>query len=160
SGTPRYGTVPARAPIRASAASASSIRRSIHGRSSIIAAAAACAAACSGSTTSTPTERWSASVRTFTRTRRARAERRTVYGISAISGRVRAPGCIILPERIRDRPAISKSKVRLPRDVRTPYDVYLNGVQQQLGVDFSVQEGSLVFEKDLRKDKISGWRWL
>jgi hypothetical protein len=55
---------------------------------------------------------------------------------------------------------MSKSKVRLPRDVRTPYDVYLNGVQQQLGVDFSVQEGSLVFEKDLRKDKISGWRWL
>jgi hypothetical protein len=55
---------------------------------------------------------------------------------------------------------MSKSKVRLPRDVRTPYEVYLNGVQQQLGVDFSVQEGSLVFEKDLRKDKISGWRWL
>jgi hypothetical protein len=55
---------------------------------------------------------------------------------------------------------MSKSKVRLPRDVRTPYDVYLNGVQQQLGVDFSVQEGSLVFEKDLRKDRISGWRWL
>jgi hypothetical protein len=55
---------------------------------------------------------------------------------------------------------MSKSKVRLPRDVRTPYDVYLNGVQQQLGVDFSVREGSLVFEKDLRKDRISGWRWL
>jgi hypothetical protein len=55
---------------------------------------------------------------------------------------------------------MSKSKVRLPRDVRSPYEVYLNGVQQQLGVDFSVQEGSLVFEKDLRKDKISGWRWL
>jgi hypothetical protein len=55
---------------------------------------------------------------------------------------------------------MSKSKIRLPRDVRSPYEVYLNGVQQQLGVDFSVQEGSLVFEKDLRKDKISGWRWL
>jgi hypothetical protein len=55
---------------------------------------------------------------------------------------------------------MSKSKIRLPRDVRSPYEVYLNGVQQQLGVDFSVQEGSLVFEKDLRKDKISGWRRL
>jgi hypothetical protein len=55
---------------------------------------------------------------------------------------------------------MSKSKVRLPRDVRTPYEVYLNGVQQRLGVDFSVREGSLVFEKDLRKDRVSGWRWL
>jgi hypothetical protein len=55
---------------------------------------------------------------------------------------------------------MSKSKVTLPRDVRSPYEVYLNGVHQELGVDFSVQEGSLVFEKDLRKDKISGWRWL
>ena len=52
---------------------------------------------------------------------------------------------------------MSKSKVRLPRDVRTPYEVYLNGVQQTLGVDFSVKEGSLVFEKELRKDKVSGW---
>jgi hypothetical protein len=55
---------------------------------------------------------------------------------------------------------MGKSKVRLPREVRTPYEVYLNGVPQRLGIDFSVREGSLVFEKDLRKDKISGWRWL
>ena len=55
---------------------------------------------------------------------------------------------------------MSKSKVRLPREVREPYQVYLNGVPQQLGTDFSVHEGSLVFEQDLRKDKISGWRWL
>jgi hypothetical protein len=50
--------------------------------------------------------------------------------------------------------------VKLPRDVREPYQVYLNGVPQTLGVDFSIREGSLVFEMDLRKDKISGWRWL
>ncbi|HLB20681.1 MAG TPA: hypothetical protein VK605_01120 [Solirubrobacteraceae bacterium] len=55
---------------------------------------------------------------------------------------------------------MSKSRVRLPRDVREPYQVYLNGVPQHLGSDFSVREGSLVFEQDLRKDKISGWRWL
>jgi hypothetical protein len=53
-----------------------------------------------------------------------------------------------------------RSKVRLPREVRQPYQVFLNGVPQQLGVDFSVREGSLVFDKDLRKDRISGWRWL
>ena len=44
--------------------------------------------------------------------------------------------------------------------MRGPYQVYLNGVRQKLGVDDSVREGSIVFDKDLRKDKISGWRWL
>jgi hypothetical protein len=55
---------------------------------------------------------------------------------------------------------MSKSKVKLPREVRDPYQVFLNGVPQQLGVDFEVREGALVFEGALRKDKISGWRWL
>ena len=44
--------------------------------------------------------------------------------------------------------------------MRGPYHVYLNGVRQELGVDYSVREGSIVCDKDLRKDKISGWRWL
>lgn len=55
---------------------------------------------------------------------------------------------------------MARSKVRLPREVREPYEVYLNGVRQRPGVDFQVREGSLVFERDLRKDRISGWRWL
>lgn len=55
---------------------------------------------------------------------------------------------------------MAQSKVRLPRDVRSPYEVYLNGVPQHLGEDFHVREGALVFERELRKDKISGWRWL
>ncbi len=55
---------------------------------------------------------------------------------------------------------MSTSRVRLPRDVRGSYEVYINGVPQKLGVDFSVREGSLVFERELRKDRISGWRWL
>jgi hypothetical protein len=55
---------------------------------------------------------------------------------------------------------VSKSRIRLPRDLRGPYEVFLNGVPQQPGVDFNVREGALVFERELRKDKISGWRWL
>ena len=50
--------------------------------------------------------------------------------------------------------------MRLPREVRGSYEVYLNGVRQQLGVDYMVRSGSLVFERELRKDRISGWRWL
>ena len=55
---------------------------------------------------------------------------------------------------------MSTSKVRLPGDVRSPFEVYLNGVLQHLGTDYTVREGSLVFERELRKDRISGWRWL
>ena len=55
---------------------------------------------------------------------------------------------------------MSKSRVRLPREVREPFQVYLNGVPQQLGEDFEIREGALVFEGELRKDKISKRRWL
>jgi hypothetical protein len=55
---------------------------------------------------------------------------------------------------------MARSRVRLPREVRGPYEVYLNGVPQRLGADYLVREGALVFERDLRKDRISGWRWL
>ena len=40
------------------------------------------------------------------------------------------------------------------------YEVYLNGVPQQRGADYEVREGMLVFEAELRKDRINGWRWL
>jgi hypothetical protein len=61
---------------------------------------------------------------------------------------------------VHNQLTMSRSLVKLPRDVREPYQVYLNGVAQQLGADFSVREGALVFEQELRKDKISSWRWL
>ncbi len=44
--------------------------------------------------------------------------------------------------------------------MREHYEVFLNGVPQQLGVDYTLRERWLVFERDLRKDRISGWRWL
>jgi hypothetical protein len=55
---------------------------------------------------------------------------------------------------------MARSKVKLPPGVREPYEVYLNGVAQHRGSDYTVREGSLVFERELRKDRISGWRWL
>ena len=54
---------------------------------------------------------------------------------------------------------MARSFVQLPSDVRSPFEVYVNGVRQQLGEDYEVREGALVFERELRKDKISGWRW-
>ena len=52
-----------------------------------------------------------------------------------------------------------KSVVPLPAEVRSPFVVYLNGVRQQAGNDYQVQDGALVFQKSLKKDKISGKRW-
>jgi hypothetical protein len=55
---------------------------------------------------------------------------------------------------------MARSIVRLPSEVRSPFEVYVNGVRQQLGQDYEVREGALVFDRELRKDEISGWRWL
>ena len=52
-----------------------------------------------------------------------------------------------------------RSVVRLPADIRPPFEVYLNGVRQSPGDDFVVESSTLVFERELRKDRISGWRW-
>jgi hypothetical protein len=58
-----------------------------------------------------------------------------------------------------DNQPVVRSVVRLPSEVRSPFEVYVNGVRQQLGEDYRVSEGALVFERELRKDRISGWRW-
>jgi hypothetical protein len=62
--------------------------------------------------------------------------------------------------RVHNPASMSKSRVRLPREVREPFQVFLNGVPQQLGEDFEIREGALVFEGELRKDNISKRRWL
>jgi hypothetical protein len=54
---------------------------------------------------------------------------------------------------------MARSAVTLPRSVGQSYEVYLNGVRQERGVDYEVHGRRLVFNRELRKDKISGWRW-
>jgi hypothetical protein len=52
------------------------------------------------------------------------------------------------------------SIVRLPADVRSPFEVYINGVLQHLGRDYEVRDGALHFNRRLAKDRISKRRWL
>jgi hypothetical protein len=52
------------------------------------------------------------------------------------------------------------SFVRLPRGVRPPFDVYLNGVPQHEGTDYDVNGDMLRFPRRLVRDQVSGWRWL
>jgi hypothetical protein len=54
-----------------------------------------------------------------------------------------------------------RSLVTLPRGIGGAYDVYLNGVRQQEGVDFVRESDSLVFERPLAKEgRLGFWRWV
>jgi hypothetical protein len=54
---------------------------------------------------------------------------------------------------------VPRSLVRLPPQVQPPFEVYISGVPQKEGADYRLQDRTLVFERELRKDKVSGWRW-
>jgi hypothetical protein len=56
---------------------------------------------------------------------------------------------------------MAESRVRLPAGVREPFTVYVNGVRQELGRDYQVREGRLVFSRELVKaQRLGFWRWL
>ena len=40
------------------------------------------------------------------------------------------------------------TRVRLPGDVVRPFDVFLNGVRQEEGADYSIEGRTLVFERE------------
>jgi hypothetical protein len=50
-------------------------------------------------------------------------------------------------------------RVRLPAGVRTPFEVYVNGVRQELGVDYTISAGELLFERELIRQRLGGWAW-
>jgi hypothetical protein len=49
--------------------------------------------------------------------------------------------------------------VKLPRGVRPPFEVYINGVRQELGSDYRVAAGELVFTRELVRQKLGFWAW-
>ena len=50
--------------------------------------------------------------------------------------------------------------VKLPPGVRTPFEVYVNGVRQELGLDYNVSDGALRFERELVQQKLGLRAWL
>jgi hypothetical protein len=53
------------------------------------------------------------------------------------------------------------TRVRLPADVVRPFDVFVNGVEQREGRDYSIEGRTLVFERELKTEgKLGFWRWL
>jgi hypothetical protein len=52
------------------------------------------------------------------------------------------------------------TRVRLPAAVDRPLEVYVNGVPQREGDDYRVEDGSLVFSRELRQEgRLGFWRW-
>ena len=53
-----------------------------------------------------------------------------------------------------------RTRVKLPPGVRDPFEVFVNGVPQQPGVDFRREGDELVFQRSLaREGKLGFWRW-
>jgi hypothetical protein len=55
----------------------------------------------------------------------------------------------------------SGSQVELPPHVGAPFEVFVNGVAQERGVDYDQLGRTLVFRDELaREGKLGFWRWL
>ncbi|HWF34224.1 MAG TPA: hypothetical protein VG295_02605 [Solirubrobacteraceae bacterium] len=52
-----------------------------------------------------------------------------------------------------------ESRVKLPAGIRPPYEVYVNGVKQELGADYRVSGGELRFARELKRSKIGLGKW-
>ncbi|HUO74657.1 MAG TPA: hypothetical protein VMU39_28060 [Solirubrobacteraceae bacterium] len=50
-------------------------------------------------------------------------------------------------------------RVTLPPGVRSPFEVYVNGVRQELGTDYRIAAGELVFDRELVSQKLGFWAW-
>lgn len=50
-------------------------------------------------------------------------------------------------------------RVRLPPDAERPFRVFVNGVPQTEGSDFTIDEYELVFDRPLEKERLGFWRW-
>lgn len=54
-----------------------------------------------------------------------------------------------------------RSQVDLPDDVGPTFDVFVNGIQKQPGLDFEVVGRTLVFHEELAQEgRLGFWRWL
>lgn len=51
-------------------------------------------------------------------------------------------------------------RVRLPSGAERPIHVFVNGVEQTEGADYSIHGREIVFSRPLMKEKVSGGRWL
>lgn len=51
-------------------------------------------------------------------------------------------------------------RVKLPRGAERPFTVFINGIEQREGGDYSVEGGEIVFGRPIVKEKVGAGRWL
>jgi hypothetical protein len=51
-------------------------------------------------------------------------------------------------------------RVRLPNGAERPIQVFINGLQQREGADYSIHAREIVFSRPLMKERVSRGRWL
>jgi hypothetical protein len=51
-------------------------------------------------------------------------------------------------------------RVKLPRGAEPPFTVFINGIEQSEGNDYSIEAGEIVFTRSIVKEKIGTSRWL
>jgi hypothetical protein len=54
---------------------------------------------------------------------------------------------------------VPRWRIKLPPGVRAPFEVYVNGVPQELGRDYRVAHGELLFDRELVSGKLGFWAW-
>jgi len=51
-------------------------------------------------------------------------------------------------------------RVRLPNGAERPIKVFINGVEQKEGTDYSIHGREIVFSRPLVKERVSSGRWI
>ncbi|HEX5928557.1 MAG TPA: hypothetical protein VFY48_04110 [Solirubrobacterales bacterium] len=51
-------------------------------------------------------------------------------------------------------------RVKLPRGAGPPFTVFINGIEQSEGDDYTVEGGEIVFGRPIVKEKVGAGRWL
>jgi len=51
-------------------------------------------------------------------------------------------------------------RVKLPAGAEAPFTVFINGVEQSEGADYSIGGGEIVFTRPIVKEKMTTSRWL
>ena len=52
------------------------------------------------------------------------------------------------------------NRIKLPEGAAPPFVVFINGVEQVEGSDYELRDGSIVFTRQIIKEKIGTSRWL
>lgn len=51
-------------------------------------------------------------------------------------------------------------RVKLPRGSEPPFTVFINGIEQSEGSDYSIEGDEIVFSRPIVKEKVGAGRWL